>query len=62
MRRFVEIIQGLLPIPVALDSDLDASENHFFATSEINAKLHNITVSDLVWFALYARLRQPNVV
>lgn len=61
-QNLLEVVECLLPIAVALDPDFDAAEYHLFATSEVDAKLHNIAISNLVGLALNSRLRKPYVV
>lgn len=58
----LEVVQRLLPVAIALNANLNTTENHLFATSKVNSKLDNITVPNLVGFALHTRLREPDVV
>jgi hypothetical protein len=44
MGLFVERIKPLLPAAVALDANLDTSENHLFSTTEIDAQLDDIAI------------------
>jgi hypothetical protein len=60
--RGVEIVQALLPAAIALDADLDTSEDDFLATFEVYSKLNNITVVNGVWSALDAGTRETHVV
>lgn len=51
----VEIVEALLPAAVALDADLDTSENHLLAALEVDTKLDDIAVVDGIWATLDAR-------
>ena len=42
----VKSIQTLLPATVDFDPDLNAAEDHFLATFEVDAELHQISVAN----------------
>jgi len=60
--RSVELIQTLLPASVALDANLDATENDFFSTFEIDTELDDITIVEWKCTALHARTAQAHMV
>ena len=60
--NILEVVQSLLPSSVALDTDLNTSENLFFASPEIDSELNDISIVDWEWPRLRTRLAQPNVV
>ena len=46
----LETVEGLLPCSVTLDAHLHATEDLFFASSEVNTELNNIAIVDRKWF------------
>ena len=48
VRACVEVVQTLLPAAIALNPDLDASEDDLLTTLEVNAELYNIAIVDWV--------------
>lgn len=60
--NLLERVGLFLPGSVTFDSDLYTSEDHLFATSEINAELHDITIFKGVQTRLLIWLTEPDVV
>lgn len=52
----LEIIEALLPGSIAFNPYLDTPKYHFFASSEVNTKLHDVSVIYRPWPRLNAGL------
>lgn len=60
--HLLETIWLVLPSAVQLQPHLDAAENHFFATLEIDSELYNIPVVNGESFALLRRRAKADVI
>ena len=58
----LECVEALLPTPIAFDPNLDAPEDHFFPTTEIDSQLNDVAVLELERLALLVWLAQADVV
>lgn len=62
MCLFIEGIKALLPPAIALDPDLDTSEDHLLAAAEVDAQLDDVAVFYSERLGLDVGLAQPDVV
>lgn len=58
----LERVEALLPPAIALDANLDTSENHLLTTAEVDSKLDDVTILYPERLGLYVWLAQPDVV
>ena len=58
----LEIIERFLPRSVALYSDLNASKDHLFSSSEVDSQLYHISVIDRKGPGLNAGLAKSDMV
>lgn len=60
--NILEAVELVLPSTVQLQPHLDTTKNHFLATFEVNAQLHNITVINRICLAFLRGWTEPNVI
>lgn len=60
--HLLEIVQSLLPTTIAFDTDLDTTEYHLFAATEVDTKLDDIAILNPKWFRLDVGLTQADVI
>lgn len=58
----LEVVQALLPSPIALDPNLYASKDHLLPTSKVDTQLYHISIVDRERFRLHAGLAQADMV
>jgi hypothetical protein len=58
----VECVEPLLPTTVALNTDLDASEDHLLTTAKVDSQLDDVTILYPKRFGFHIWLAQPDVV
>ena len=62
MTNSLVTIQCLLPPTIQLHPNLDASEDHLLSSSEVNAKLNDISIIDRPRSRFYIWLAESDVV
>jgi len=58
----LELVRLLLPRSITFNSNSNASEDHFFSSTEVDTQLHNITIFNGVQTGHHIRLTQAHVV